>query len=321
MRVAIIALALAVPLAANAEEGVSDWLGRMHRSMSTLNYEGTLVYARGTRLEAMRVLHAREAGVTREKLTSLSGQPREVIRDGGSLTCIWPGRNPIVIGSRSSAKQGLPAVPVQAGMNTTDYDYHLGPEGRVAGQTCRYIRIQPVDDYRYGYQLCVGTQHGMLLKSIMFDEHGRRVEQMMFTDFHVREQIPAADFKSSVNGQAPRMTTPLSEKSDPGLKPDPGWQVGWMPEGFHPVSTVMRHMNGLSAPVQHIILSDGIASVSVYISKADGDKDDYEGGLERGALHAYATYVDGHEVTVVGETPAATVRRIAGSVRYNAQHD
>jgi len=81
------------------------------------------------------------------------------------------------------------------------------------------------------------------------------------------------------------------------------------------VSTHEEQLPGKEAPVTHILYSDGLASVSVFVEPAE-DKN-----LARrsrvGASHSYGTQIDGFQITAVGEVPAATVKKIATSMRPN----
>jgi sigma-E factor negative regulatory protein RseB len=43
-----------------------------------------------------------------------------------------------------------------------------------------------------------------------------------------------------------------------------------------------------------------------------------QGGSQLGSMNAFGTQVDGHQVLVVGEVPAATVQHIAASIQYDA---
>jgi len=64
---------------------------------------------------------------------------------------------------------------------------------------------------------------------------------------------------------------------------------------------------------EHFVLSDGLASVSVYVES------DPQGGLEGdtriGAIHAAGRRVAGHQVTVVGEVPLQTVEAVLAGIR------
>ncbi|MBK6657868.1 MAG: hypothetical protein IPG43_06855 [Proteobacteria bacterium] len=60
----------------------------MHEATRTLSYDGVFVYQRGDRLESMRLIHRYADDVESERLISLSGPAREVIRKGSDVTCL-----------------------------------------------------------------------------------------------------------------------------------------------------------------------------------------------------------------------------------------
>ena len=67
-------------------------------------------------------------------------------------------------------------------------------------------------------------------------------------------------------------------------------------------------------PVEHLVYSDGLASLSVFIERLSTTGKPLDGLDSMGAVHAYGAMVDEFQITVVGEVPAATVTRVAGSV-------
>jgi len=67
-------------------------------------------------------------------------------------------------------------------------------------------------------------------------------------------------------------------------------------------------------PAQHLIFSDGIAAVSVFIEPGAPTGPRPPETSSMGAANAYSTSVEGHIVTAVGEVPPATVRDIASSI-------
>src|SRR3990167_7455154 len=68
-----------------------EWLDKMSRAINETSFEGTFVYLHGDQLETIRILHSvDEKGQERERLVSLTGTAREVIRDGSKVTCILP---------------------------------------------------------------------------------------------------------------------------------------------------------------------------------------------------------------------------------------
>ena len=90
------------------------------------------------------------------------------------------------------------------------------------------------------------------------------------------------------------------------------WQSTDLPQGFRTVATRGETLPGSVEVTTHILYSDGLASVSVFIAPAD---DKGRSGPSRvGGLNSYSALVDGFQVTAVGEVPAATVERIATSM-------
>jgi sigma-E factor negative regulatory protein RseB len=67
-------------------------------------------------------------------------------------------------------------------------------------------------------------------------------------------------------------------------------------------------------PVQHLIFSDGFASVSVFIEPGPAKGPSPPESTTVGSANAFSTQIRGHVVTAIGEVPAATVRDLAMSV-------
>jgi sigma-E factor negative regulatory protein RseB len=79
-------------------------------------------------------------------------------------------------------------------------------------------------------------------------------------------------------------------------------------------------MPGSTDPVSHLVFSDGLASVSVFVemeTKTTKETPDGEEVTEEssrvGSSSVYSTMMGGRKVTAVGEVPPATVRSIATS--------
>src|SRR5690606_17071337 len=86
------------------------------------------------------------------------------------------------------------------------------------------------------------------------------------------------------------------------------------PAGFRLTTWRIQAIAGSSAPVQHLVYSDGLASVSVFIEPRNPNTKPIRGLAKVGAAFAYSRGLDGHQVTAVGEVPAATVQAIATGV-------
>ena len=300
-----------------ADTEAQTWLDKMNHAVATLNYQGTFIYRHGEHVESMQIVHGYDANGERERLVSLTGEAREIVRDRDVLTCIWPESRSVVIES-GVEHSGLPAVIPGAGDQALEsYEYALGRMQRVAGQPCREVVVNPRDRLRFGYRVCVAEDSGIPLRSEIVDADGHIVEQLMFTSFELIDQVPEERLKPQVT-PSPDYTTRRvdADTETPRQDPDPHWVFEGLPSGFTVSANFRRHMAVDSEPVQHILLTDGLASVSVFIAQPEEPEQLYHGSSGSGALHAFTTAVDGHQVTVIGEVPEATVEQIGQALRY-----
>ena len=309
----VILLAFHAPTRAEAD--VQQWLERMSMAARSLNYVGTFVYQHGGQLEAMQIVHAMDEAGERERLMSLTGPKREVIRDNQIVTCILGDRQAVYV-NKSRPRTPFPvSFPTELMELEKHYTFKVHGEDRVAGHDCRVVAVNPRDRMRYGRRLCVHETSHLLLRSELTDSGGKPIEQVMFTDVkfpeHIDETALLPDFSSA----------DFTWKQEPEQSPEPGdvkddsrWKVFQVPDGFMLTDHSWHQLTADDPGVEHWVYSDGLASVSVYIEEAHNEEK-YAGVSHRGALNAYGTMVDGHYVTVVGEVPRETVEMIGQSVR------
>lgn len=295
-----------------------QWLNRMAHAERTSNYEGTFVYRRGEKLVAMRVTHVVDTHGERERLVTLNGVRREVLRDAAGVTAILPDENLVLI------NKGRLSHPIRTklmeGARSIDDHYIITDTGlrRTMGQQAQVIDIKPRDKYRYGYRLWIDRDTGLMLQSDVLDK-GDVMEQIMFTSLKILDKAPPLP-KEKIK---PLATVMKSDKSVP-VKDDHHWQVKRVPDGFHLVEHRKRTApsGGGSVSTDHLVYTDGLASVSVFIESQStpAESPPMVGISHVGAVNAYRTVVGRHQVTVVGEVPVNTVRLIGESISYHVTH-
>lgn len=295
-----------------------ELLNGMAASLKTLNYRGTFVHITDENIETMRIVHARDGITEREKMVSLNGEAREVYRNDKLVTCIWPGSQSVIL-SKSKPRDLLPKID-NALIESPFYTFTVDGDDRVAGHDTYVVDVKPVDQYRYGYRFWVGKDNSMLFRSVLLDSDGRSIEQVMFTDIEFPESIADAEVEADAESRGG-----YSWFEKPDLKavkaPAEVDMVGFsaLPEGYTEVSESYRPMPMNDSPISHVILTDGMASVSVYIEYTMPDAASSPKGASRmGAMNAYSRELDSSFVTVVGEVPVATVKSIADSVTLAA---
>ena len=186
------------------------------------------------------------------------------------------------------------------------YALALGGADRIAGLAAQTIEVRPRDAFRYGYRLWLETETGMLLKSVRFGADGRPVEQWMFTRIALRERPGEADL-AGAPAENP-LPAPLP-RPQPAAATPAGWSVANVPDGFE----LAARQPGTQAG-EHLVFSDGLASVSVYVEPLTRAAQAFTGLSSRGAVNLFGRVLDGHQITVLGDVPPATVERFAQGV-------
>jgi sigma-E factor negative regulatory protein RseB len=304
-----------------ATQDARHWLERMLSSTQTLNYEGTFIYVQGPHLETMRIIHGGGTGGERQRLVSLSGPPREIVVANNNVVCLSPKRQAMFAGGDYRRSPFPWSIPRELGRLESHYELQLLGEDRVAGLEARVIAIKPRDVWRFGYRLWLDQRNGLALRSALLDERGQPVEQLMFTDLQLKPRIDDTAFATPAlvpEGAAPEMGSNADGAQASMGKPvtQSAWRVEQLPEGFTQVSHNRFTEASGRHPTEHLVFADGLATISVFLERLEGDPPLLQGSSQLGSMNAFGTVVDGHQVLVVGEVPAATVRRIAAAIQY-----
>jgi sigma-E factor negative regulatory protein RseB len=216
---------------------------------------------------------------------------------------------------QSRPRQPFPVVPDDLESLSRYYQLQEAGDDRIAGYMARVITITPRDRFRYGYRFWIDTGNYMLLKSDLTGVDGKAIEQVMFTRLNVGDRLPVDALQPSLTGDGYNWTRQGTDNRAPAAEAElPAWIVKQLPAGFERTDFQRKRMRKEGARAEHQVFSDGLATMSVYIEKLDTDSEAFQGLSSMGAMNAFGAVVDGHQVTVVGEVPQATVQMVARSV-------
>jgi len=295
------------------EEDVRHWLEKMQHAAHTVNYDGTFVYSREDQLTAMRLIHRADKTGEQERLISLDNTGREVIRDNKKVTCILPDSKAVVVERDRPAGPFPPPFPSSIKELQKHYEFALAGQGKVAGQMAQKIYIQPRDQYRYGHRLWIDVNTGLLLQKHLMNESGKPLEKFMFTRIEYLKTVPDALLKSQTIGKE----YTWYEADDKALVPGEfkrKWVVAWLPSGFKQDMETAHKLPSTGKPLEHLVFSDGLSSISVFIEPHAEKGNHLIGATTMGAVSANGRHVDNYNITVVGEVPQITVRKVCDSV-------
>ena len=316
----ITVLLLSISFTATAEQITSDtvreWLGRVTDAGKNLNYEGTFIYRHDNDIDAIRIIHKADKNGERERMISLTGSAREIIRNNNVVTCISPDSKSVVVDNKTPGTR-LPSFPKELARLDAYYDFNFEGYERVASRQARRVVIKPHDKFRYGYRLWIDDAFELLLRSELLDPQGNAVEQIMFTDIKLYESISDDLLKPNISGREYKWVTDDETPHDTPMPVDTRWSVKNKPEGFMLEHHNMHRLPDSNLPVEHLVYTDGLAWVSVYIEKLASESELLQGSSSMGAVNAYGRIMGQYHITAVGEVPAVTVELLSSSVEHS----
>jgi sigma-E factor negative regulatory protein RseB len=295
-----------------ASPDATMWLHRMSQASRTMNYSGLFVYQSGGRTESSRITHIVDGSGQQERLETVDGASREVIRNNDEVQTFFPKERLLVIDRAVAGSFPGRAVSVVSGLSDF-YVVRLGDIEHVAGRDAQAIRLEPRDDMRYGHELWADVATGLLIKARMLKAPGDIVEEFAFSDLLVGPQVDRERVKPRYSRTAD--WTILNARGT-DLRPDEfGWVFRGLPPGFKQVSLARRPIRKDGPEALHAVFSDGLATISVFIEPNSGRNMSVAPVQSHaGPISIYKSSKGEVMVTAIGEVPPAALRRVAESV-------
>lgn len=301
--------------AADSELDAKGWLNRVVSASVNRSYEGTFVYRRNDQLVAMRITHVADGNNERERLVALNGRQREIIRDSDGVVCILPEQKQVTLSRSGLGKHFSPKFLENVAKLEKHYRFSLGDSDRIAGRPARMVVIEPRDTFRYGYRIWVDEETGLLLQSDLVNEDGNAVEQVMFTWINLVHKVsPAMAASVVVTEEMRKQMKAAAPQTQAQANANLSWSIGQAPSGFALAERYV-HRTDPGLIVEHGVLSDGMATVSVFVEPV-GKEEPFEGVSHMGAVSAFGAVLNNRQLTVVGEVPLATVQMIGKSISF-----
>ena len=278
-----------------ANEAGIDLLVKMNDALHRLNYSGTLVHIKGNDVNTLHVKHELKNGVATETVNSLNGENQSVSSQTQSFSLI--------------------KVPQSIESMKSVYSLDVGAMKKVAMRSCQIVIARPKDKMRYLQKYCLDQKTGLPLDYSLIDNNHKMVERFTFTDVNITE--PNVKVLAQANlaaTSAPPQTVIAGHQHEMG-----GWKLQKLPKGFSfgklPLSQEAEVKKG--ADTEHFMLTDGLSSVSVFISPNATAQPKVASAINSGALNVLTSQKNNHSITLVGEVPRATMQSIFANLVYN----
>jgi sigma-E factor negative regulatory protein RseB len=305
-------LMLGSSLAIAADEA-EVWLQRLSQASNSLNFEGVFVYQSQGRSETSRVVRLVDASGERERLETLDGAPREVVRHNDQVYSYLP-ENKVLVLDRVPFGRQPGRLSINPAQLREYYQIRLEGNARVAGRDTRVLSLEPRDELRYGHVLWIDAVSGLLLKARMRAGRDGMVEQFMFTEIVPGGVIDPVRLQATTQKTADwRVLDARGQELRSEAVP---WQFRKLPAGFSQVALVRRVVRRDGVEAIHAVFSDGLVNVSVFIEavSAQAAARSPDSAILAGSTGIYRRVLGEHVVTVMGEVPESALRMVAYGV-------
>jgi sigma-E factor negative regulatory protein RseB len=253
-----------------------------------------------------------------------SGQPREVYSQGSDIVIVHPkneaknttSNSTTMVIEKRRGQNLFPAVlPTDLQGLKANYNTRVLATEMIAGRGAQVIELIPNDAFRYSYKIWADAEFGLLLKMTLIDSKKQTLEQIEFSELSMLNSRDVNWFQPKIDVKKQY----VSEYIGAINHVDTNWIVAELPAGYVKVDHVTLNLPGKTGPVDQMIFSDGLASVSLFIEPIAKGVRPKMGHMLIGSTNICANVMDGYQITVVGEVPEATVMQIAKAVTFKKQ--
>ncbi|MBJ7223281.1 MULTISPECIES: sigma-E factor regulatory protein RseB [unclassified Brenneria] len=297
---------------APAQTASGALLQQMNNASRSLNYEISFINITRQGFESVRYRHAVINNRSLAQLVFMDGPRREIVQRGNEISYFDSGLEPFTLSS-DHIVDSLPSLVYADFQKLTQYYDFVPADGRVriADHLAVGIRIISRDATRYSYAVWVDAESKLPLRVDLQDGNGERLEQFLATSLIVDDDIVNAMRPLESIHLPPSLPVPRSENIDFA------WSAEWLPVGMKEVSHSRRTLPGVNLPIETRLYSDGLFSFSVNVSPAAEARAEQAVRTGRRSIHTEVR--DNNEITVVGELPPATAKRVADNIILKAQ--
>ena len=307
----ILSLVISFNTFASDTNPAKDLLLKMANAVHTRNFDASFVVVKGKTMEPYRWLHAKQDDIEIEHLSLLNGAGLEMVRVDNQVTYFEPQSEPYSLTTDSIAGPIPEVLFKNVERLSGHYDFVLGGKGRISGRAAQLVRIESKDEDKYNYWIWLDMESSLLLKAAYVNHQGEALEQLQLTHISVTEQ-PASMLLEILNRNFP---TPLPNNSLETLVSDKAktWKIDWLPAGFELLKSDRHKLDLNNELTDYYLFSDGFVEVSVFIQRPLPGKR-LSGSLTSGATTVYVHNGGNFDVSVVGNIPSLTAKKIAESV-------
>lgn len=294
---------------ASAEPTSEALLQEMGKASQSLNYEMGFINITKQGIDSFRYRHAVSKEVLLAQLVLMDGPRREIVQRGKDISYFETGLQPFTLDG-DHIVDSLPSIVFSDfSLLSKYYDFIAVGRARAADRLSQVIRVVSRDGTRFSYVIWVDEQTKLPMRVDLLDRDGETLEQFRVISFDDGKQVISTLADLEKASLPPVLSLPASEQAKFS------WQVKWLPAGVTEVASSRRNLPNMPVTIESRLYTDGLFSFSVNISATTSGPS--EQLIRQGRRTVQTEIRNGNEITVVGELPPSTAKRIADSVVFS----
>lgn len=285
-------------LASDQPTHIEALVNRVLQPAEQVNYTGIATYEYSGRRSIVRLSSGIQDGVRKRRIDHLDGPRRKVSVHSRPELCM---PKPAEIRGGSAWSEYL----VEQIMQSANYTLSAEGPSVIANRIVHRLRIQANDEHRFSYLVGLDETTRIVLQAAVLDAQGRVIEHFKFVEFMVDEELP----DEAVTAGA------ACAREDAGFQLETGWAAQWMPKGFELRASEVYGSGRASS----YFYTDGVSTLSLFVEPSDTSSTPaFDANLGATAVVHREVLVDQstYSLSVVGEVPRETAKKIASQVRY-----
>ncbi|TNH09245.1 MucB/RseB C-terminal domain-containing protein [Testudinibacter sp. TR-2022] len=288
-----------------------DTLQRMAQTWRHGNYEMAFIQILPNQVNSYQYRHVFTNQRHYAQLSALDGVQQEVVQRDAIISYYGNGYQPFSI-KGPYILDNIPSV-VYADYDKLKsyYDFVDAGKTRIADRVAQVIRLLPKDDFRYQYVLWLDEQSHLLLRSDMLERNGELLEQFRV----IALQQDAIELQTLSSRLDQLNLPPLINVQGDALPGKQQWRLAWLPPGFQQIKH--EYYQTEIGMLESVMFSDGLFSFSLYINHNIEDKLG-EHYWQQAGNTIYSEVLNNREITLIGQIPLATAKRIVKDLSFDS---
>lgn len=306
----------AVPAWAAEEDVLWQNLQKAALTTRTSNYQGLFVSQTGQQVRSVQMTHYYDGQTEFTRNIVLGHSARQVFGRDGALVVLNPQKNEKIIIEKRRGQNMFPVVlPDNLDLVRDNYNLRIQDVEVVAGQRAQSFELTPKDNLRYRHKVWIGTESNLLLKYEVYNKGNELMEGIEFNQVSLSSTVDVGLFQPKIEHHKHYVMGHEAPVKLSAPHPD-GWTMGHLPVGYRKIEQVQRQMPGKLHPVTHMIFSDGLTFISLFVEPLVKGAEVKNGAKVIGNVSFCTVGNQGYQMTAVGAVPEAVVTQFAHAIKF-----